>query len=65
MTETFAAVRDALEHALVRSLWVSVKEIPKPARPWYLPETPPQTPLQYRAAIAKLAKIAPRNVTVH
>lgn len=66
MTETFAAVRDALDRALVRSLSVVVDgKLQSLPRPWYLPEVPAQTPAQYRAAIAKLARLAPRNVKVN
>jgi len=55
MTETFAAVRDALSRAAVPVYTPS--KMPDLPRPWYLPEAPPQTVGQYRAALAKLGKL--------
>ncbi len=31
--------------------------VANPTRPWYLPEVPPQTVGQYRAALGKLGKL--------
>ena len=47
MTEMYVTALDA-EIAL---------RVANPTRPWYLPETPPQTVGQYRAALGKLGKL--------
>jgi len=57
MTETFAAVRDALQRAAVPIYGVVMERMPDLPRPWYLPEVPPQTVGQYLAALAKLGKL--------
>lgn len=57
MTETFVAVRDALQRSIVPTVAVSLPRLPDYARPWYLPEAPAQTPAQYGAALAKLGKL--------
>jgi hypothetical protein len=57
MTETFAAVRDALQRAAVPTYGVVMGKMPDLPRPWYLPEAPPQTVGQYRAALAKLGRL--------
>ena len=58
MQETFVAVGDALRRAAVPMYQVvgmtAVKDLP---RPWYLPEVPPQTVGQYRAALARLGRL--------
>ena len=41
MTETFAAVRDALERAVVPTFGVVMEAMPALPRPWYLPEIQP------------------------
>lgn len=57
MTEMFVAVRDALLRAVVPTYEVEMKRAPDYPRPFYLPEIPPQTVGQYRAALAKLGKL--------
>ncbi len=57
MTETFVAARDALERAAVATFGVVMERMPDRPRPAYLPELPPQTVGQYRAALAKLGKL--------
>ena len=47
MTEMYATALDAE---------IAVR-VANPARPWYLPEVPPQTVSQYRAALGKLGKM--------
>jgi hypothetical protein len=44
MTETFAAVRDALQRAVVPTFGVVMDAMPDLPRPWYLPEiqSPPR-----------------------
>jgi len=64
MTETFAAVGDALSRALVPVVQMDVKKMPNLPRPWYLPAPPPWKPdrAKGRAQMARLAAEFPRNV---
>jgi hypothetical protein len=57
MAETFVAVRDALERAAVSTFPIVMERMPDRPCPSYLPEVPPQTVGQYRAALAKLGKL--------
>jgi hypothetical protein len=57
MTETFVAVSDALRRALVQTVAMSVDRLPDLPRPSYLPEVPPQTVGEYRAALGKLGRL--------
>ena len=57
MAETFVTVYDALQRAAVPTYMVSLREVPRLPRPFYLPEVPPQTPAQYSAALVKLGKL--------
>jgi hypothetical protein len=57
MAETFVAVYDALQRAPVPMYQVTLPKAPDLPRPGYLPPVPPQTPGQYRAALAKLGKL--------
>jgi len=57
MTETFAAVRDALERAAVATFEIRMDRMPDRPRPSYPPVMPPQTVGQYRAALAKLGRL--------
>lgn len=57
MTESFAAVRDALQRSLVQVVQMKVDRMPELPRPSYLPAVPPQTLSQYSAALAKLGKL--------
>jgi hypothetical protein len=57
MTETFIAVSDALRRSIVPTVGVILKAMPDMPRPWYLPEVPPQTVAEYRAALAKLGHL--------
>ena len=43
MTETFAAVRDALQRAVVPTFGVVMDAMPDLPRPWYLPEIQPSS----------------------
>jgi len=57
MTETFVAVRDALERAAVAMFPVVMEQMPDRPRPTYLPEIPPPSKaaarVQMDALIAK------------
>ena len=55
MTEMFEAVRDALQRVAIMAY--TPQRMPDLPRPWYLPEAPPQTVGQYRAALGKLGKL--------
>jgi len=55
LTETFVAVSDALQRSAVPTWPVAMDKAPQLPRPSYLPEVPPQTVGQYRAALRKLA----------
>ena len=57
MTETFAAVRDALERAAAPVYLVKMDQAPRLPRPAYLPKEPAQTRAQYTAALAKLGRL--------
>ncbi len=57
MSETFVAVRDALERAAVPTFGIQMDRMPDLPRPSYLPAIPAQTVGQYRAALAKLGKL--------
>lgn len=57
MTETFAAVSDALRRSVVPTFGVVMDKMPDLPRPYYLPEMPPQTISQYRNVLAKWAKL--------
>ena len=57
MTEMFVAFADALRRAAVPTYQVVMDRTPDLPRPFYLPEPPPQTVGQYRAALAKLGKL--------
>lgn len=57
MTETFVAVGDALRRSAIPTFGVVMDKMPDLPRPSYLPEMPPQTVGQYRAALAKLGKL--------
>jgi hypothetical protein len=58
MAEVFTAVADALQRAPAPVYQVAVGarslDLPRPA---YLPPVPPQTPAQYRAALARLGRL--------
>jgi hypothetical protein len=56
MTETFVAVSDALRRSAVPTFAVATPKLDFP-RPWYLPEVPPQTVGEYRAALGKLGQL--------
>jgi hypothetical protein len=64
MTEMYAATRDALSHALVPVVQMTVKEMPKYVRPWYLPPAaePVRDLAKGRAQVAALAARYPRNM---
>jgi hypothetical protein len=64
MSEMYVAVQDALSHALVPVVQMSVKEMPKYVRPWYLPASaqPVRDLAKGRAQMAALALRYPRNV---
>jgi len=55
MTETFAAVRDALERALLRTVPVVVESLPDLPRPWFLPVPPPPKPTAAARAMVDAA----------
>lgn len=57
MAETFIAVGDALRRSPVPTYGIVMERTPDLPRPAYLPPVPPQTPAQYRAALAKLGKL--------
>ena len=57
MSETFVAVYDALRRAVVPTMEVAMPKLPDLPRPAYLPEAPPQSVGEYRAALAKLGKL--------
>lgn len=57
MTEMFAAVSDALRRSAVPMYQVVMERTPNLPRPPYLPEIPPQTVGEYRAALGKLGKL--------
>ncbi len=56
MTEMFAAVGDALAHALLRAVSVTVESLPTPQRPSYLPPAPPMSRLAARASMDDLIR---------
>ena len=64
MTETYAATRDALSHALVPVVQMAPNEMPKYERPWYLPAAPElvRDLAKGRAQMADLALRYPNNV---
>jgi hypothetical protein len=57
MTETFAAVSDALRRSAVPMYQIVMDRAPNLPRPPYLPDVPAQTPAEYRAALAKLGRL--------
>ena len=54
MTETFAAVRDALQRAVVPTFGVVMDAMPDLPRPWYLPKMQPSSRVAARAQIDAL-----------
>lgn len=60
MTETFAAVSDAIRRSAMPVYHVVMQKVPDLPRPWYLPDLPPQTPAEYRMALAKLGRLGVR-----
>jgi hypothetical protein len=62
MTETFAAVRDALLRSVVPTVAVDLKKIPDYGRPWYLPPIAPPSKAAGRAQMLRLASLVPNSV---
>ena len=54
MTETFAAVRDALQRAVVPTFGVVMDAMPDLPRPWYLPEIQSRPQAAARAQVDAL-----------
>ena len=57
MTETYIAVSDALARSPVPTYGVVMAKSPHLPRPFYLPQAPPQTAEQFRAALGRLGKL--------
>jgi len=55
MTETYAAVSDALRRSPVPTYGIVMERAPNLPRPPYLPEIEPQTTSQYLAVLGKLS----------
>ena len=62
MTETFVAVRDAIQRTAAPTYGVVLEQVPDLPRPWYLPEPPPTNKSQGAALMDALAAEFPDNV---